>query len=100
MIEKSREFPIAWIGNGQRQCIVRNNNMLGTVKNIIVKKAFGFIKAGGSEYFFHKDDFSGHWDDLVTDWNNKDNIPVQFEVVQSSKGPRASKVRRTDHPNA
>lgn len=73
--------------------------MLGTIKNIVVKRAFGFIKSDRQEYFFHRDDFNGHWDDLVNDWNNKDVVPVEFEVKQSDKGPRASNVRRTDHPN-
>lgn len=77
--------------------------MVGTVKNVIAKKAFGFVRAAGKEYFFHKDDFIGHWDDLVNDHEHKhgdkDSIPVEFDVIPSAKGPRASKVRRTDHPN-
>lgn len=88
MLEKSRTFTIN-----------RSRNMIGTVKNIVVKRAFGFIKSNGQEYFFHKDDFNGHWDDLVDDWNNKEEVSVEFEVTPSSKGPRASKVRRTDFPN-
>lgn len=75
----------------------------GTVKSIVVKKRFGFIvsaKQGGrTEYFFHRDDFLGHWEDLVNDWNNKDTIIVKFEVKESPKGPRAASVRRIDYPN-
>jgi cold shock CspA family protein len=75
--------------------------MIGIVKNIVVKKAFGFIKAINKEqeYFFHRDDFNGHWYDLVNDWNNDEEVFVEFEVVPAPKGPRASKVRRTDFPN-
>jgi cold shock CspA family protein len=100
-LEKSRKFPISWVGNGQRQRIVGANNMTGIVKNIVVKKGFGFIMdpVTRTEYFFHKDDFNGHWDDLVNDWNNKEEVSVEFEVTPSPKGPRASKVRRTDFPN-
>ena len=75
--------------------------MTGTIKNIVVKRAFGFIvnPTTRTEYFFHRDDFSGHWDDLVEDWNNKETVPVEFEVVSSPKGLRASNVKRIDHPN-
>ena len=74
--------------------------MTGHVKNLVVKRAFGFIRGeDGKEHFFHKDDFIGHWDDLVTDVEAKEKVNVEFEVVSSPKGPRASKVRRTDHPN-
>lgn len=115
MLEKSRKFPykphpaqrkfferetdVLWVGGHPTATFEVNRKMQGTVKNIVVKRAFGFIKADGKEYFFHRDDFTGHWDDLVEDWNNKEQIPVEFEVTPSPKGPRASKIRRTDHPN-
>ena len=73
--------------------------MTGNVKNLVEKKGFGFIRAEGKEYFFHKDDFKGHWDDLVDDHKDGQTITMEFEVVQSAKGPRASNVRRTDYPN-
>ena len=74
--------------------------MTGTVRNIVVAKAFGFISSEGKEYFFHKDDFTGHWVDLVNDYQaSRDAVPVEFDVVKSPKGPRAANVRRTDHPN-
>jgi cold shock CspA family protein len=43
--------------------------MQGTVNRIPEGKMFGFIKVEGekNDYFFHKDDFSGHWQDLVHD---------------------------------
>ncbi len=73
--------------------------MEGMVKNIVVKRGFGFITSGKQEYFFHKDDFYGHWDNLLEDVFAQQRVPVEFEVKESPKGPRASNVRRTDHPN-
>lgn len=76
--------------------------MKGTVKNLVNGKMFGFLRdADNNEYFFHREDFSGHWDDLVFDWAKGKNshIEVEFEVVQNAKGPRAANVHRTDHPN-
>jgi len=117
MLEKSRKFPIPykphpaqkrffekeidvlWVGGHPTATFDVEKKMQGIVKNIVVKRAFGFVIANGQEYFFHKDDFNGHWDDLVNDWNNKDKVSVEFEVTPSPKGPRASKVRRTDFPN-
>ena len=74
--------------------------MQGIIKKIVVKKYFGFIKADKYEYFFHKDDFKGHWDDLINDYETHGGIiPVEFEVKASPKGPRAIDVKRTDYPN-
>lgn len=74
--------------------------MKGVIKNVIASKRFGFILGtNGGEYFFHKDDFSGHWDDLVDDSDNHIEILVEFNVVESPNGPRAADVKRTDFPN-
>lgn len=75
--------------------------MKGTVKNILPDRNFGFIKASNSaEYFFHREDYNGHWDDLKSDVRTLENsIEVTFDVVDSPKGPRAANVRRTDWPN-
>ena len=68
--------------------------MKGVIKNIIEEKGFGFIKVlDGTEYFFHKSDFLGFWDNLVTD-RNSGQIEVEFDVVTSQKGPRAANVKR------
>jgi hypothetical protein len=40
----------------------------GEIKNVIRAKNFGFILHKGNEYFFHRDDFVGHWDDLLKDF--------------------------------
>lgn len=72
----------------------------GVVKSLINGRYFGFVRsADGTEYFFHRDDFYGHWDDLMTDNERGIKIPVEFEVVESPKGPRAANVKRTDFPN-
>ncbi len=76
--------------------------MRGNVANIVEQKNFGFIRCGETEFFFHKSDFNGHWEDLVKDFKNKKRgqaIEVTFEEVYSQKGPRASGVSRTDFPN-
>lgn len=74
--------------------------MTGFVKNIVQNRNFGFIRNedNGLEYFFHRDDFSGHWDDLFVD-ANRTKVVVEFDVADSPKGPRAANVRRTDWPN-
>lgn len=78
--------------------------MKGFVKNL-TERNYGFIKApNGGEYFFHKADFTGYWEDLVLDWsqykaNRADAIEVTFDITDSPKGPRAANVRRVDHPN-
>jgi len=73
--------------------------MKGTIKNIISRRSFGFIRAAnGGDYFFHRQDFNGHWEDLEAD-ALQEIVEVTFDVVESPKGPRAGNVRRTDFPN-
>lgn len=72
----------------------------GYVKNVTDKKHYGFIRSGSTEFFFHEQDFNGHWADLVEDVGNKNSrIEVEFEIGDSPKGPRARNVRRLDFPN-
>lgn len=78
--------------------------MKGYIERIPKDKQFGFIRSEDltRDYFFHRGDFDGHWDDLVLDFNNsrkKDKIRVEFEVAESNKGPRAKNVKRLDWPN-
>lgn len=74
--------------------------MKGTVKNIHANKGFGFIRADDNrDYFFHKDDFNGHWGDLEADIENKLKVHVKFEPEAGKKGPRAAQVSRVDWPN-
>lgn len=74
--------------------------MKGIVCKLIGEKNFGFIRHDGAEYFFHRDSFNGHWDDLMYDVEiSKDGVQVEFEPSHSPKGPRAENVRRFQHPN-
>lgn len=74
--------------------------MTGTLRELIFSRHFGFIKAD-KDYFFHHDDFHGHWNDLYKDWQNGEDIELEFDVdnERTAKGPRAKNVRRTRHPN-
>jgi cold shock CspA family protein len=74
----------------------------GTVARVIVGKNYAFIKEPtGNEYFFHRDDYQGHWRDLERDFNNNLEIPVMFEeaLAKGNKGLRANRVSRLDFPN-
>jgi len=74
--------------------------MIGIVRNITPKKGFGFIRGEDNrEYFFHKDDFNGHWLDLEADMNAKMSIRVEFSPTAGKKGLRAEQVSRMDWPN-
>ena len=62
----------------------------GTIKKVVAERGFGFIAAeDAKEYFFHRDglDSSLNFDRLVGGEH------VEFEIEQSPKGPRASRVR-------
>ena len=74
--------------------------MTGMIKKVIGPKQFGFIIANGIEYFFHREDFNGFWEDLVRDNESHEEIKVTFVPKDTPKGPRAREVRRTDFPNA
>lgn len=70
--------------------------MTGIVKSLPHSKHFGFVSSGGVEYFFHHDDFHGHWDDLVEDYVTGVEIQVTFRAVDIGRGPRAVDVKRVD----
>ena len=62
----------------------------GTIKKVVADRGFGFIAAeDAKEYFFHRDglDSSLDFDRLIG------GERVEFDVEQSPKGPRATKVR-------
>jgi len=75
--------------------------MRGVVRSIIGDKGFGFIKnpESGQEYFFHKTDYQGNWQDLVED-TLRHSVEVEFETFKAPKGPRAANVNRVTqiHP--
>jgi CspA family cold shock protein len=61
----------------------------GTVKKVVADRGFGFITADDQkDYFFHRSalDSSLDFDRLVG------GEKVEFEIEQSPKGPRASRV--------
>jgi cold shock CspA family protein len=60
--------------------------MIGTIKNILYDKGFGFIRAGQEEFFFHRDD-TPFFDDL------KQGYKVEFEPKEGKRGPRAFEIR-------
>jgi len=71
--------------------------MLGKIKKVNEEKAYGFIETGKADYFFHKDDFDGHWNDLIADFFRNIIIEVEFEPTRTEKGLRAAEVRRVDN---
>ena len=75
--------------------------MNGYVRNIVQNRMYGFIIGeDGKEYFFHRDEFNGHWRDIESDFGiKKDRINVEFEPTNTDKGYRALKVNRLDFPN-
>lgn len=74
--------------------------MTGKIKNLPEGKNFGFIDSRNKDYFFHREDFDGHWDDLIKDFRSGKEIEVEFEEAHSPKGLRASSVKRTRFPDA
>ncbi len=70
--------------------------MQGTIKSIQVEGQYGFIKNNKADYFFHRSDFDGHWDDLVSDYEKERVIEVEFEPTRTDKGLRATEVFRLD----
>ena len=68
--------------------------MEGNVARLIGEKGFGFIKTeNGVDYFFHRQDFAGLFDELIYMVDSGQHIKVTFDVVPSPKGPRAANVR-------
>ena len=64
------------------------------------KKGFCFILSNGKEYFLHRSEFRGFWDDLEIDFNSTDDpIEISFDEVESAKGPRAGNAKRNTWPN-
>lgn len=75
--------------------------MKATIEKLEPRKGFGFLIAeDGNKYFFHKEDFLGHWIDLVTDFGvMSQSIHLDFQPGRTSKGLRARNVNRLDFPN-
>ena len=64
--------------------------MKGTIKTLVEAKKFGFISREGEakDLFFHATECVIPFDEL------KVGDAVTFEIVQSEKGPAATKVER------
>jgi CspA family cold shock protein len=65
----------------------------GTLKKVVSDRGFGFIAAeDGKEYFFHRTglDATLDFDQLVG------GEKVDFQVENSPKGPRATRIRRAE----
>ena len=65
----------------------------GTLKKVVSDRGFGFIAAEyGKEYFFHRTglDATLDFDQLVG------GEKVDFQVENSPKGPRATRIRRVE----
>ena len=62
----------------------------GTIKKVVADRGFGFITADDAkDYFFHRDglDTSLNFDRLVG------GEKVEFQIEQSPRGPRATRVK-------
>lgn len=68
--------------------------MLGVIKTVTGRN-YGFVRDPlGIEHFFHREDFLGNWDQLFSTYStSKRRIEVEFDVVDSPKGPRAANVK-------
>ena len=69
----------------------------GTIKKVVGDRGFGFISADDTkEYFFHRDglDSTLDFDRLVG------GEKVEFDIEQSPKGPRASRVKAAEAATA
>jgi cold shock CspA family protein len=75
--------------------------MRGTIKTVKSEKGYGFVMDDDNrEFFFHRSEFHGHWNDLVNDFADGHKIYVRFEEDRpGDRGPRAKNVVRLDHPN-
>lgn len=62
--------------------------MTGKIKTLHSDKNFGFIRGdNGKDYFFHKQEIYGFWDDF------KVGMSVEFEDAGDlGKGPRAANI--------
>jgi cold shock protein len=66
----------------------------GTVTAVLLSKGYGFIKpaGGGKDLFFHAQQIA---DDLAFDERLRE-MRVQYNVVETDKGPRAVGVRAAE----
>lgn len=72
----------------------------GRLKSLKSIKGYGFIIVDNKDqYFFHRDDYQGHWNDMADDFDSGTQVEFHFEPDRTEKGLRARNVCRTDWPN-
>lgn len=89
---------IYWVG-GHPTATFEVKIMTGYISNLVKDKGYAFVKSDSKDYFLHRTEFSGHWDDLVTDVQAGKPVTIEFEEGKSPKGPRAINAKRSDWPN-
>lgn len=63
--------------------------MIGKIRTLVSSKGFGFIESGKvRDYFFHMSDCKTDFIEL------REGDNVEFDLVESKKGPRACDVRK------
>jgi CspA family cold shock protein len=79
IVRQSQSFEKTW----------RSTVTTGTIKKVVADRGFGFITASDAkEYFFHRNSL-----DSSLDFDRLNGgEAVKFEIEDSPKGPRASKV--------
>lgn len=71
--------------------------MEGKIRKIKPENSYAFISTDKADYFLHRSDFDGHWDDLVEDVQKGVIVDVEFEPKKTEKGLRAAEVRRLEN---
>jgi cold shock CspA family protein len=83
--EQREEFPDGDLGEAPR-----TQGVIGQVITVLPEKGYGFLVAGGVQYFFHWKDFI-----IVDDFNELvAGDYVTFEPRTSARGPRAAQIAR------
>lgn len=67
-----------------------NGRVEGKIVRVLPDKKYGFVRIVRQDYFFHKDDYTGNWDQLI---DSDRKLEVSCVIVESPKGPRVGDVR-------
>ena len=62
--------------------------LVGTVARVVRDRAFGFIRSGPVDYFFHQTDYDGNFETI------SEETTVTFIPTETPKGPRATNVSK------
>lgn len=86
------------VNDPDRRRTSKESIMNGIITRVVVQKGFGFVTGEDKQdYFFHRTDFNGFFEDLIVDVEKKRAIKVTFEPASTDKGPRARNVTRADN---